>query len=369
MNRALRLAARGVGWVEPNPMVGCVIVRDGRALGRGYHRRFGGDHAEVDALKDARKHGHNVRGATVYVTLEPCSHHGKTPPCTDALMESGVGSVYAAMLDPFEGAAGRGVAKLREAGIAVEVGLCEHDAAELNGPYVHRIKTGQPWGIAKWAQSLDGFIALPDGESKWISNEASRRRVHALRSRVDAVMVGIGTVLKDDPLLTARGVKAKRIARRVVVDPALRTPVSSKLVMTCREGVAPLTVAVSEMTMGSVAMQPRIAQMRAMGVEVIALPGLSVDRSELDLSTLMRHLTQTHHATNVLIEGGGKLLGYLFKQDLIQQARVFVAPKILGHGLSPVAVRPPGVAAGTKPFRLHRVTRIEDDVLLDYRLV
>src|SRR5262249_36407913 len=191
MQRALELAERGRGYVEPNPLVGAVLVRDGLLLGEGWHERYGEAHAEVNALAAA---GVMARGATLYVTLEPCCHYGKTPPCTDAILRAGVKRVVAAMEDPFTQVAGQGAARLRAAGVPVEVGVCEAEARRLNAPYLKLLRTGRPYVHAKWAMTLDGKIATRTGDSKWISNEASRRIVHELRGRMDAIIVGIGTV-------------------------------------------------------------------------------------------------------------------------------------------------------------------------------
>src|SRR5207253_7885382 len=212
--RALELAERGRGYVEPNPLVGAVVVHDGRIIGEGWHQRYGEAHAEVNALTAA---GDAARGATLYVTLEPCCHHGKTPPCTDAVLRAGVQRVVAAMLDPFPQVSGKGADLLRAAGVTVDVGLCEAEARRLNAPYLKLLATGLPYVTAKWAMTLDGKIATRTGDSKWISNEASRRRVHELRGRMDAIIVGIGTALADDPLLTARPT-GPRTPARIVLD-------------------------------------------------------------------------------------------------------------------------------------------------------
>ncbi len=218
MQRAIALARRGEGFVEPNPMVGCVLVRDGNVVGEGWHQRFGGPHAEVVALQAA---GGDARGATAYVSLEPCCHHGKTPPCTQALIDAGVARVVIAMHDSFAEVAGGGVKQLREAGIEVTVGLLDDEARQLNAPYLKLIEQGRPWVIAKWAMTLDGRIASKTGSSQWISGEASRAIGHGLRGRVDAIIVGRGTAAADDPLLTTRlsdGNKPPRTATRVVFE-------------------------------------------------------------------------------------------------------------------------------------------------------
>ena len=201
MGRALELAARGQGFVEPNPMVGCVIVKNGGVVGEGWHRKFGGPHAEIEALRSA---GNQARGATAYVTLEPCAHHGKTPPCAEALIAAGIARVICSQRDPFEKVSGRGIAALEAAGISVTVGVMEADARRLNAPYLKLVQTGRPWVIAKWAMTLDGKIATATGDSRWISGEASRAVVQQLRGRMDAIIVGHGTAVRDDPLLIAR---------------------------------------------------------------------------------------------------------------------------------------------------------------------
>jgi diaminohydroxyphosphoribosylaminopyrimidine deaminase/5-amino-6-(5-phosphoribosylamino)uracil reductase len=242
MLRALDLARRGQGYVEPNPLVGCVIVREGKIVGEGWHQRFGGPHAEIEALTAA---GERARGATMYVTLEPCCHQGKTPPCTDALIPAGLARVVVAMRDPFPKVAGGGLKQLAAAGIEVLCGLGEAQAHDLCAPYLKLIQTGKPWVMAKWAMTLDGKIATRSGYSQWISREASRQIVHQLRGRVDAILVGRRTAQLDDPLLTARlatgtapnpaGGGPARVATRIVVDSAARLASFSQLVRTARQ--------------------------------------------------------------------------------------------------------------------------------------
>ncbi|RMF74303.1 MAG: bifunctional diaminohydroxyphosphoribosylaminopyrimidine deaminase/5-amino-6-(5-phosphoribosylamino)uracil reductase RibD, partial [Planctomycetota bacterium] len=228
MRIALRTARRGLGRVEPNPPVGCVLVRGGRELARGFHRYFGGPHAEVDALRRAG----NARGATAYVTLEPCCYHGKTPPCTQALIAAGIRRVVAAVRDPNPRVSGRGLALLRRAGLQVDVGVLADEAEALIAPFRKLTKTGRPWVIAKWAQSLDGRIATRTGDSRWISDVAARTHAHRTRARVDAIIIGARTAGIDDPLLTARLARPRRVAARVVLDPNLRTPTNGRLVRT-----------------------------------------------------------------------------------------------------------------------------------------
>lgn len=329
MRRAITLAEHGRGWVEPNPMVGAVLVRDGRVIGEGRHERFGGPHAEVGALDDCRHRGHDPAGCTAVVTLEPCNVHGKTPPCTDALIAARIARVVAGITDPDPRVAGRGFDQLRRAGIDVVTGVCEAEVRELNAPYLKRQSTDLPWVIAKWAQTIDGKIATRTGDSKWISNDMSRRTVHGLRARVDAVMVGVGTVIADDPSLTARDVELRRVARRVVIDPRKRTPSAARLL---NDSGPPVMFAED----------PRAA------LEV---------------------LSRDHDATNVLIEGGARLLGSMFEQGLIDQALVFIAPRLAGDDAAIDALRGRSIDAIAQAHRLslHSVQRLGDDVLLDYR--
>lgn len=368
MRRALRLAARGLGKVEPNPMVGCVLVRDGRVIGEGYHKKFGGPHAEVEALASAQRRSEPVEKATAFVTLEPCCHHGKTPPCSDALIAAKVGRVVAAMTDPFEKVSGRGVAALREAGITVDVGLCGGDSARLNERFVKRVTTGLPWVTLKWAQSLDGRIAAADGSSRWISGESARAWVHGLRGRVDAVMIGVGTARADNPQLTARPTNPrdiKRIARRVVIDPSLRLPDSAALLQTLN--VAPLTIVTSERA--SASNISRVDSLRGRGVEVLAVRESARPESKprLDLRAAMRHLAQSHGATHVLVEGGATLAGSLLAQDAVDEIVAFIAPKLLGdEGIAAVRGLEIEDMAAARPLTLRHVERQGDDVRLEY---
>lgn len=354
MRRALALAARGEGSVEPNPMVGCAIVRDSRIVGEGWHRRFGGPHAEVNALRAA---GGRARGANVYVTLEPCCHHGKTPPCTDALIAAGVGRVIAAMRDPFPRVRGRGLRLLRSARIGVDVGLCEAAAVALNAPYLKRQHTGRPWVILKWAQSLDGRIATRTGDSKWISSEESRRRTHRIRGRVDAVVAGVGTVIADDPMLTCRHERARRTAVRIVLDTHLRTPVSSQLVRTARE--VP-TVIVADRRASAAA---RRRHERA-GVEILPIRS---SKAGLDLGQLLDELGR-RGMTNVMVEGGGKTLGAFIDAGLADEAIVFVSPRLIGGSAATSAIGGRGLDAVRQAAMPEgvRISRSGPDVL--YRL-
>lgn len=372
MLRALALARRSLGKVEPNPLVGCVLVRDSKIVAEGFHQKYGGPHAEVEALRDAASKGVNPAGCHVYVTLEPCSHHGKTPPCTDALIAAKVSRVFAAMIDPFPQVAGQGVARLRAAGITVETGLCETEASELNRAYLKRVTVGLPYVIAKWAQTLDGWIALTPSdcaspETRWISNEQSRAYVHELRVRLDTVIVGIGTVLADDPLLTPRPRRRlswHRQPRRVVIDPSLRLPAGARLLQSLP---VPLTIAVNR---ERIVDSSRVSELKSQGVEIIELPTLNDDKRTLDLVPLLRHLASVHGSTNVMIEGGSTLLGHAFSQRVIDEALVFIAPKLAGDDGSVPVVRglKHTIIREMTAITPHKVKWFGDDVMLEYRI-
>jgi len=356
MRRALALAARGRGSVEPNPMVGCVIVRAGQVVGEGWHRRFGGPHAEVHALREA---GPQAKGATCYVTLEPCCHHGKTPPCTDALQASGVRRVVVAMRDPFPKVAGRGFRLLRGAGIEVVAGLSEREAAELNAPYLKLLRTGRPWVILKWAQSLDGRIATRSGDSQWISGERSRAWVHRLRGRVDGILVGRGTVLRDNPTLTCRLGRPRRQAVRLVLDRRLRTPLVSGIVRTAHR--VP-TMIVAER--GEVDYRRAVA-LRKAGVEVV---GICNGPGGLDLSELLDELGRRRW-TNLLVEGGGQAIGSFVDAGLADEAYVFVSPRLIGGttAVSAVGGLGPETMKTLPRVRCVRIGRSGEDLLYHLR--
>ena len=351
MRRALELAERGRGSVEPNPLVGSLVIRDGQVVGEGWHERFGQAHAEINALAQA---GAAARGATIYCTLEPCCHHGKTPPCTDALLHAGVSRAVVAMLDPFPQVAGKGAAKLREAGVDVETGVCEKEARLLNAPYLKLLATGQPYVHAKWAMSLDGKIATAGGDSKWISNETSRRWVHDFRGRVDAVLVGRGTVLADDPLLTARPA-GPRIPLRIVLDRTASLPLSSRLIQTL--GEAPVLVVTA-----SGADPLRENALRAAGCEVLSLP--CPDYPSM-LPSLLEELGRRRF-TNLLVEGGSKVLGGFCDAGLLDRVHVFVAPRLLGgaNAVSAIGGRGASLALAGLPIEAWSFEAMDGDLLI-----
>ncbi len=349
MLRALAEAARGRGFVEPNPMVGAVLVRDGRLLAVGYHEVFGEPHAEVVALRRA---GDAARGATLYVTLEPCCHQGKTPPCVDAVIAAGVARVVAAVRDPFPKVAGGGISKLKEAGIAVEVGLESEASCRLNAPYLKRIVTGKPYVTAKWAMTLDGKIATAAGQSGWISGPRSRALVHEVRGRMDAIVVGIGTALADDPQLTVRPAGA-RVPIRVVLDSSARLPLDSYLAKTARE--IPVCVVVTENAPAA-----RVQRLRDRGCEVLE----SIAKGgHLPIEPLLDELGR-RGMTNILVEGGAKVLGAFLEVRQIDELDVFIAPVIEGGAGSPSPIAGPGFATMAEAFRLVRgeITVVDGDI-------
>ncbi len=351
MARAIQLAERGRGYVEPNPLVGAVLVRDGAIVGEGWHERFGQAHAEVNALNQA---GELARGATLYVTLEPCCHFGKTPPCTEAVIRAGVRRVVAAMLDPFPQVGGQGASRLREAGITVEVGLgeaWERSARQLNAPYLKRLRAGRPWVHAKWAMTLDGKIATRTGQSKWITGETPRAHVHKLRGRMDAILVGRGTLIADDPLLTARP-PGPRTPARVVISATGNLPDSSKLLATI--GDAPVLVFTAN--------ADRLIGWQLGGAEVIALPATT---EGLDVGLALDELGR-RGMTNVLVEGGGGLIGSFLDAGEIDEVHAFVAPQLFGGASAPSPVAGRGFGTVAEALRLQESTveQIGDDVLI-----
>ena len=310
MARALALAERGLYTTTPNPRVGCVVVKDGSIVGEGWHARSGEAHAEQAALDDARSKGQDVRGATLYVTLEPCNRHGRTPPCVDAVIGAGIGRVVAAMLDP-NPAQANGAARLRDAGVAVDVGLMESEATELNVGFVSRMTRGVPWVRSKIAASLDGRTALMNGDSRWITGPDARADGHAWRARACAIVTGVGTVLRDDPALTVREVATPRQPLRVVVDRDADTPVDARVFA---DGNALVVTAGS-----------RNDRWPA-GVETLALPNAE---GRVDLVALLRELAR-RGVNEVHVEAGAKLNGALITGGLVDELVVYLAPAVIG---------------------------------------
>lgn len=323
MRLACEVSRRAQGHAEPNPTVGCVIAVDGEVIAEGWTQTYGSDHAEVHALQKVA--GRDLSTATIYVTLEPCCHQGKTPPCTQAIIDSGIKRVVVGVKDPFPQVAGQGIDTLREAGIEVTVGIVEQEARASLAPFLKAQSTKQPWVIAKWAMSLDGKIATASGDSKWISSESSREVVHKLRGRMDAIMVGIGTALADDPMLTARPT-GSRTATRVVVDSKCRLPSTSQLARTAKD--IPVLVAV-----GPDADKANVATLSEMGVEIVSCNALT----HAERTTQLLDELGKRNVTNILVEGGADLLGGLLDAGHIDEVHVFIAPKIIGGPVSAVA--------------------------------
>ncbi len=315
MRRALALAEQAMFTTTPNPRVGCVIVQDERVIGEGFTQPAGQDHAEVQAMKDARARGETLRGATAYVTLEPCSHYGRTPPCAKGLIEAGVKRVIAAMEDPNPVVAGRGLAMLRDAGVDVRCGLLEQEAREMNIGFVARMTRGTPWVRLKVAASLDGKTALNNGASQWITGAAARADGHAWRARACAILTGIGTVREDDPSLTVREVQTTRQPLRIVVDshldisPAARVLADGNALVVCADGDA-----------------ARVARLRDLGVEVLDLPNAN---GKVELPALLRVLGE-RQLNEIHVEAGYKLNGSLLREHCVDELLAYFAPCILG---------------------------------------
>ena len=347
MEQALSLAGLALGQVSPNPAVGAVVVKDGKVVGQGYTQPPGSAHAEVVALEQA---GDAARDSVMYVTLEPCCHHGRTSPCTGAIIAAGVAEVHMSMLDPDPRVSGKGEEELRRHGIDTSVGDHEEEARSINEAYIKHRTTGMPFVTAKFAMSLDGKIATRSGDSRWISNQESRRYVHSLRHITDAVMVGVNTVLADDPRLTCRCGERGGVMRqqplRVIADTKGRTPVTAQVFS--RPGRA--LIALGE------GVKPEIIEgFRGKNAEVVVLPSVE---GLVDLEQLFKVLGQ-REITSVLVEGGGTLLGYMFDHRLVDKVVAFVAPVIIGGSEAETAVEGKGAEKIADSIRLERVTTME----------
>lgn len=352
MNEALALAARGFGLTEPNPRVGCVIATaEGRVIGRGHTQQAGGPHAEVMALRDAAQHGESVRGATAVVTLEPCAHHGRTPPCCDALIAAGIGRVVMALEDPFPQVAGQGAARLRAAGIEVITlapGVQALAAHALNIGFFSRVERGRPWLRLKAATSLDGRTALDNGASQWITGEPARRDGHAWRKRASAVLTGVGTVLDDNPRLDVRLVDTPRQPLRVVVDSRLDMPPDARIL------AAPGNVLVY-------AADPapeRIAALRSQGAEIALLPGST---GKVDLTAMLADLAR-RGVNELHVEAGHRLNGSFVREGLVDEFLVYLAPMLIGAGRDLAAFGPLTRLSDAAALRYAEVSRVGDDL-------
>lgn len=352
MDEALALANQAIGLTEPNPRVGCVITApDGRVIGRGHTQQAGGPHAEVMALRDAQQHGERVAGATAIVTLEPCAHHGRTPPCCDALVAAGIARVVMALEDPFPQVAGQGAARLRAAGtevITLPPGAQASAAFELNIGFFSRVERARPWVRMKIAASLDGHTALDNGQSQWITGEAARRDGHAWRRRASAVLTGVGTVLEDDPRLDVRLVDTPRQPLRVVVDSRLDLPATARIL------APPGAVRVY-----AAAPSPeRSAALQAAGAELVLQPGAG---GKVDLVAMLAHLAQ-QGVNELHVEAGHRLNGSFVREGLVDEYLVYLAPMLIGRGRGLADFGPLAALADAPRLRYHAVSPVGDDL-------
>ena len=395
MRRAIELAWRGAGWTNPNPLVGCVLVRDGHIIGEGWHARYGQAHAERNALADcARRAGtgpqggapacqpvgepggaspaadptrSTAQGATAYVTLEPCCHTGKQPPCTDALIAAGIARVVVGSRDPNPLVSGGGVAALRAAGIRVDIDVLRDECDQLNPVFFHFITTGMPYVVAKWAMSADGKIACASGDAKWVTGPEARSDGHELRHRLAAIAVGINTVLADDPLLTCRrNGAAGNQPVRVVLDSRLRIPEGCALVRSCAEGTAPLLVATcTSVNDPATDAGVKAARLVAQGVEVLRVAQNA--SGHVDVRELLQTLGK-RGIDSVLVEGGARIHGAFFDEGLVNEAVAYIAPKVIGGAAAPAPVAGTGAARMSDAVALGRAAScvLGNDVKLSF---
>ena len=355
MQRALKLARRGEGLVSPNPLVGAVIVKDDRIIGEGYHRRFGGPHAEIEALRHATG---NVKGATLYVTLEPCCHHGKTPPCTESIISAGIARVVAGTADPNPLVSKKGLTRLRRHGIKTTVGILAEECARLNERFFTFMQTGVPFLTLKFAQTLDGRIACANGHSRWISSPLSLKFAHRLRAVHDAVVVGVGTVIQDDPLLTVRLAKGRN-PLRIVLDSTLRIPPDAGILKD--QGSARTIIATTRKAGAA-----KRARLERMGIEILTA---DADRSgRVNLKKLLAELGK-RGISSVLVEGGSALITSALRQQLADRLVAIIAPKIVGTGVA--AVGDLGIRKMDNAIMPtdREVYRLGDDLIIDARFI
>jgi len=367
MQMALRLAKRGIGSVEPNPAVGCIIIKANQIIGKGWHKKFGDAHAEINAIEDCKTLGATPQGATMYVTLEPCCHQGKTGPCTKAIIDAGLAKVVVAAIDPSQHNNGKGIEQLRNAGIEVTTGICETEAKLLNAPFIKFASTGRCWVILKWAQTIDGKLAYADTANtlslgdvdkikrKWISNELSRKDAHKLRRRAGAILVGINTVLADDPLLTVRPSRGKK-PLRIVLDSSLRIPLNCKLLRTAKK--SPVLILSGQQ---AVQANPQIVErIVKKGAEVLACPDT---QGQSNLYFLVDELGK-RGITQLLVEGGPTVLASFLKERLADEINVYISPKILGVRGSASIAESLAQLTDIVNFRCIDTKRFGDDICL-----
>ena len=361
MRKALELAAGGAGYVTPNPMVGAVIVRDNQVIGEGFHEKYGQLHAERNALADCVKKGNTPEGATIYVTLEPCCHYGKTPPCTEAIIENRLGRVVYGTTDPNPLVAGQGLKLLRDRGIQVDGPVLEQECRDLNRYFFHYMTTGLPYVIVKYAMTADGKIATVSGDSKWITGEESRRQVHLTRKRVAAIMAGIGTVLSDDPMLNCR-IEEGVDPVRVICDSRLRIPMDSQIVKT--SGEIRTIVACAEFNDSEI--QKKAEALETSGVEIIQVKADS--RGHADVEQVIRSLGNMK-IDSLLIEGGSRLNYSVLETGMVSEIDAYIAPKFVGgsEAKSPVGGSGFERIADCVELSAPEIERFGDDVLLIYR--
>lgn len=353
MTLALEWAAKGMNTTSPNPRVGCVIVRDGEIIGAGHTQPAGQAHAEIEALRDARERGNDVRGATAYVTLEPCNHHGRTPPCSQALVRAGLGRVVAAMEDPNPLVAGEGMATLAAAGIEVSSGLMGDAAYEMNIGFFSRMRRGLPWVRLKTAASLDGMTALHSGESQWITGPGARADGHAWRARACAILTGIGTVKADDPQLNVRAVQTSRQPRRVIVDSKLEIALDARVL-----------AGASSWIVAALANPGKQAALLEAGHEVIMLPNAA---GKVDLAALMRELGR-REINELHVEAGSKLNGSLIHEGCVDELLVYLAPSLVGQGQSMFALGPLASLDQRQRLKFHEVKQVGEDLRILARI-
>jgi diaminohydroxyphosphoribosylaminopyrimidine deaminase/5-amino-6-(5-phosphoribosylamino)uracil reductase len=352
MQMALALAEKGAGYVSPNPMVGAVVVKDDVVVGRGYHHALGGPHAEVNAIDDA---GDRARGATIYVTLEPCNHHGRTPPCTRKILDAGIRRVVVAMKDPNPHVTGGGLAYLQARGVVVACGILQKESRRLNESFIKYVQTKRPFVILKMAATLDGCIATHTGDARWVTGAPARQLVHRLRHSMDAIMVGVGTVLADDPSLTTRLAADQGVdPTRIIVDSGLRIPETAQL-------LNQRSPADTWVVCGPDAEASKKNALRARGAHVLEVPLTS---GWIDLNAMVDCLGQ-RGITSMLIEGGAQVAASAIREDIVDKVLFFYAPKLLGgEGVPMFAGRGPELMAHSVPLRDVEVTRVGDDILI-----
>lgn len=365
MRRAIELAKKGSGHVNPNPLVGAVIVRDGEIIGEGYHECYGQLHAERNAIANAKKRGNSLEGSTIYVTLEPCCHYGKTPPCTEAIIEEKIARVFVGSDDPNPLVSGKGFQMLREKGIEVIPHFLKEECDAMNHVFFHYIRTGTPYVAMKYAMTMDGKIACYTGDSKWVTGEESRAHVQTLRNHYKGIMAGIGTVLADDPMLNCR-IEGGKDPIRIITDSHLRIPMDSQLVRTA--GQQPLIVACLPD-----ADEEKAAQLQEKGVEVLRIPGVTTaditeeQKEVISLPVLMKELG-ARKIDGILLEGGGQLNESALQAGIVDRIYCYIAPKIFGGAQAKTPVEGQGLTRAADAWQFNRIGMQEfgQDILLEY---